>query len=446
MRIVIVVVGSRGDVQPCVALGAGLRDAGCDVLVAAPGPFEGFVTASGLVFTALPVDPSGLLGGAAGRAWVESGRSPIGFLRGLRDLAMPLLEPFADAVAAACTGADAIVYTTLAFPGWHVAQAAGVPAIQVAFAPVSPTAAFPPLLFPPVFAGRDPWRRTAPAALARAYHRAGHVLFAQTLWLPLRARLNAWRRSRLGLPPAGLRSPALQVERDGELLLQAFSPTVIPPPPDWGPHVVTTGYWFLDAPVDRRPPDHVAAFVADAPPPVSIGMGSMTGRDPAGLAGIAVEALRRTGQRGVLLSGWAELGATVRAAAPDDVDLLVVDELPHDWLFPRVIAAVHHGGAGTTAASLRAGTPTVVVPHFGDQPLWGDRVYALGAGPAPVPRRELTSRRLAHAISAAVHDTRIRDRAAEVGRAVRAERGVERAVERIMRIVQGDVRPTGPPR
>src|SRR5690606_10262188 len=133
----------------------------------------------------------------------------------------------------------------------------GVPAIQIGFAPLAPTATFPPVLFPALFAGSDPWSSTVAAAAARAYHRAAHWLFAQMLWLPLRRRTNAWRASRAGLPPLGLRSPALDVDRAGEPLLLAYSPTVAPPPPDWGPHVVTTGYWFLDAPTGQQLPDDV---------------------------------------------------------------------------------------------------------------------------------------------------------------------------------------------
>lgn len=437
MHIVIVAVGSRGDIQPCIALGTALARSGCAVRIVGPAPFAGLVTGHGLDFAGLPVDPSGMLNGDVGREWVESGRDPLKFIRGLGDLADSLGETMADAVLAGCAGADVIVYTTLAFPAWHVAQAWGVPRVQIGFAPLSPTAAFPPALFRDPFRATDPWGRSPIATLARGYHRAAHWLFAQMLWVPLRRRTNAWRGSRLGAPALGWRSPGLRVDDDGEPLLQAFSPTVLPPARDWGPHVITAGYWFLDSPPDARLPGHVEEFLASGPTPVSVGMGSMTGRDPARMTDVVIEALRRTGQRGLLLSGWAGLGAAVRRSVPDDVEVLVTDELPHDLLFPRMRAVVHHGGAGTTGAGLRAGVPNVVVPHFGDQPLWGDRVHAIGAGPPPIPRRELSARRLAHALSAAIHDRRIRDRAAAVGRAVRAERGLDVAVDAIMRMPAG---------
>lgn len=424
-HVVVVTLGSRGDVQPCVALAAALRDAGHAVTLAAPAAFADLATAHGLDLWGLPVDPAGMLTADLGRVWIESGRDLRAFLRGLRDLADPLGEQVADAILVACGDADVIVYATLAFPAWHVAQAVGVPAVQVSFAPLCPTAAFPPVLFPDPFAGVDPWRCTPLGAVARGYHRAAHRLFAQALWLPLRRRINAWRATRLRLPPAGLRSPALDVDRRGEPLLQAFSPTILPPPRDWGPHVVTAGAWFLDAPDGWTAPPDLAAFLDAGPPPVVVGMGSMTTRDPAALTALLVEALRRAGRRGVLVAGWAGLG---RDGDLGD-DVLAIDDAPHDRLLPRAAAVVHHGGSGTTAAGLRAGVPTVVVPHFGDQPLWGDRVRALGAGPPPIPRGDLTAARLASALRAATGDPGIRAAAVAAGRAIRAEPGVARAVE-----------------
>jgi UDP:flavonoid glycosyltransferase YjiC (YdhE family) len=430
VHVVVVTIGSRGDVQPCVALVVGLRNAGVSVSLAAPTAFAGLAAAHGVEFRGLPVDPAGMLAAELGQVWIESGRDVRAFLRGLRDLADPFGESVADAILAACDDAELIVYATLAFPAWHVAQARGVPAVQFSFAPLCPTAAFPPVLFPDPFAGCDPWQATPRGAVIRSYHRAAHRLFAQALWLPLRRRVNRWRRTRLGLPPAGWRSPGLEVDVRGEPLLQAFSPTILPPPRDWGPHVTTTGAWFLDTPDGWRPPRDLAGFLDAGSPPVVVGMGSMTSREPAALTAVVVDALRRTGHRGVLVTGWGGLG---RGGDLGD-DVLVSEGVPYDWLLPRAAAVVHHGGAGTTAAGLRAGVPTVVVPHFGDQPLWGDRVRALGAGPPPLPRADLTADRLVAALRAATGDPGIRTAAAAAGRAIRGERGVARAVEVITAI------------
>ena len=185
----------------------------------------------------------------------------------------------------------------------------------------------------------------------------------------------------------------------------------------------TTGYWFLDRP-DWRPPDELVDFLEAGPPPVSIGFGSMNNVGPEEITTRVLEALRRSGQRGILLTGWGGIGS---ADLPDEV--FKADDVPHDWLFDRVRAAVHHGGAGTTAASLRAGLPTVVVPFFPDQVFWGWRVAKLGAGPEPVPRKTLTSDRLAAAILRATTDAAMEKRAWLLGEKIRAEDGVARAVE-----------------
>jgi UDP:flavonoid glycosyltransferase YjiC (YdhE family) len=184
-----------------------------------------------------------------------------------------------------------------------------------------------------------------------------------------------------------------------------------------------TGYWFLDRPDDWRPPAALVDFLADGRPPIYVGFGSMAPADAERLTALALDALARADQRAVLLAGWAGLG---RTAASDRV--LVVDAVPHDWLFPRVAAVVHHGGAGTTAAGLRAGVPAVVVPFFADQPFWGERVWRLGVGARPIQRKALTTEQLAAAIRHVVADRPTRERAAALGERVRAEDGVWTAV------------------
>ncbi|MBW3606019.1 MAG: glycosyltransferase [Actinobacteria bacterium] len=434
MRVAVVTTGSRGDVQPFVALVAELQRHVDSAVLAAPAAFAPLAAAHDVAFHGLPVDPAGVLATEVGQRWIDSGRDLRAFLRGLRALADPLGEQLADAMIAVCADVDVIVYATLAFPAWHIADARGVPAVQVAFAPSCPTAVFPPPMVPDLFADHDARRSTVIAALARFYHRSAHWVFNQLLWLPLRRRINRWRRSRLGAAPLGWRSPGLDVDRRGEPLLHAFSPTILAPPADWGPHVVTTGAWFLDDTIDWAPSAVLEDFLSAGPPPVVIGMGSMAAREPVALTRTVVDALRRADRRGLLLAGWAGLGEAGPVAR--NTEVLVCDDVPHGWLLPRAAAAVHHGGSGTTAASLRAGIPTVVVPHFGDQPFWGDRVTVLGAGPPPIPRRELTADRLARAITRAVDDRAIHKRAAVIGERIRAERGVERAVAEVLRVAR----------
>ncbi len=185
-----------------------------------------------------------------------------------------------------------------------------------------------------------------------------------------------------------------------------------------------TGYWFLEHPGGWKPPRELVDFLESGSPPVYVGFGSMNKTDPEELTDIVLRALERTGRRGVLVTGW---GGISNSALPDTV--FAVDEVPHDWLFKRVEAAVHHGGAGTTAASLRAGIPTIVVPFFADQPFWGRRVAELGVGPEPIPRRSLTVGRLTNAIQRATADGDMKSKAAALGQRIRAENGTERAAE-----------------
>jgi UDP:flavonoid glycosyltransferase YjiC (YdhE family) len=216
-------------------------------------------------------------------------------------------------------------------------------------------------------------------------------------------------------------------------ILYSYSATVIPKPANWRDRHHVTGYWFLDAAADFVPPADLVDFLAAGSPPICIGFGSMTGRDPAATTAIVLDALEQTGQRGILLSGWGGIG---QMALPNTVFQL--ESAPHDWLFPKVSAVVHHGGAGTTAAGLRAGVPAIVVPFFSDQPFWGDRLAKLGVAPQPIPKKTLTVERLTTALQAVTADHTMRSRAATIGEKIRAENGVQTAVAVIQHYLRND--------
>jgi sterol 3beta-glucosyltransferase len=211
-------------------------------------------------------------------------------------------------------------------------------------------------------------------------------------------------------------------------VLHGHSEAVLPRPDDWPQTAHVTGYWFLDVDVDWTPPAELAAFLGADPPPVYVGFGSMSGRDPERLARTVVEALQIAGLRGIIATGWGGLEA---GDLPETI--FAIDEAPHAWLFPRMAAVVHHGGAGTTAAGLRAGKPTIVVPFFADQPFWGSRVHGIGAGPKPIPRRRLTAQSLAAAMREATGSQDMIAAASQIGERIRSEDGVANAVSLIER-------------
>ncbi|MEV6446699.1 glycosyltransferase [Amycolatopsis sp. NPDC051716] len=393
--VVIVAPGSRGDVQPCVALGRGLAADGDRVrLLAAPG-FRALAEAHGLEFAPLSADPAAVLGSAAGRAWTTGSRRS--FLSGLRAVLRPVLDRLLADVHAGAAGADLVLAPSLGFLGTHLGAHLGVPDVELHYQPSIPTRAFAhPLL--PQAARLGPWGR--------------HLSFTAVdvfAWQVLRPEVDRWRVETLGLPKAGLRGP-----RRSSPVLCGFSDAVVPRPPDWPTRVHVTGYWFLDT-AHSDPDPRLRDFLAAGPPPVYAGFGSMQPADAERTYDVVTTALRRAGLRGVLSTG----------AGGDD--LLIAGDVPHDWLFPRTAAVVHHGGAGTTAAGLRAGVPALVCPVFSDQPYWGERVSRLSAGPKPLPLDELDVGSLTARLRELTENPLFRRGAQYVGARLRAEAGVARA-------------------
>jgi UDP:flavonoid glycosyltransferase YjiC (YdhE family) len=203
---------------------------------------------------------------------------------------------------------------------------------------------------------------------------------------------------------------------------------VVPRPADWDKHIHVTGYWF---PEDKQwePPKDLLAFLDAGSPPVFIGFGSMPIKDPQAVTEVVLEALKRSGQRGVIHSGWGGLGDRIM---PDDV--FRIDYAPYNWLFPRMAMIVHHGGSGTTAFGLRSGKPSCVVPFVFDQFYWGERIAQLGVGPNPIPFKKLTVERLQDAIQIGVHDRGMQQAAADIGRKIQAEKGIENALNMFEKI------------
>jgi sterol 3beta-glucosyltransferase len=402
MRIAIQTLGTRGDVQPYIALACGLEARGHDVQISAPAQFEHFVGDHGIPFVGLPGEFLELMNTPEGKAAIAGGQGfSAGFklLKHVRPLMIRLLDEEAAAVKAFAP--HLILYHPKSIGAPHLATALGVPHVLASPLPgFTPTAAFPSPLLP--FASLGPLNKIS------------HLLATRGAELLFRNELQAWRERSLGL--ATPRPPSTPIGT-----LYAYSPHVVPKPPDWTDNIVVSGYWFLDN-AEWRPDPELSAFLASGDRPVYVGFGSMPGIDPREMTATVVGALSRTGKRGLLATGGGALAADTIPA-----HVHMISTAPHDRVLPLVSAAIHHGGAGTTAASLRAGLPTTIVPFLGDQPFWGRRVERLGVGPRALDRKTLTVESLATAIMA-MDDPAMRKRADALGEAVRSEDGLGAAI------------------
>jgi UDP:flavonoid glycosyltransferase YjiC (YdhE family) len=413
MRVVVLAYGTRGDVQPYVALGVALQKAGHEVRLAAPAVFQALVEAHGLAFHALPGDPADLMRRAAD----EAGSSLIRFPAVVLQHALPLATAMVGSVREACRDADVIVHSLLLTVVGHlIAVERGVPDFSaLIFLAFAPTAKMPAQICPRLpFGG--------------ALNRLSHVGFTQLFWQANRIAYAFLRRRNRDLPrlagwPFRGSTPTP--------ILYGLSPHIVSRPADWGERVHLTGYWVLDAD-GYEPPAALRTFLEAGPPPVLVSFGSLVTRDAARLTRAVLGALAQTGQRGLLVRGW---GALEDRALPDSI--LAVESVPFEWLFPRVAALVHHGGVGTTAAGFRAGVPAVIVPFTADQPFWGWQIHRLGVGPEPIPPGELTAERLAPAIARLVGDAAMRGRAARLGERLQREDGAACAVEILARYLGG---------
>jgi len=242
-------------------------------------------------------------------------------------------------------------------------------------------------------------------------------------WI-LKPFINEWRKKHLGLPPTYSADINAEQSKKKFPVFYAYSDAVFPKPADWPEWYHVTGYWFLDRSPDWQPPADLVAFLADGPPPVYVGFSSVNTRKVQGVTDLILEALVLTKQRGILAAGWSSLQGS---ALPKGV--FTIESIPHNWLFPQVAAAIHHGGAGTTAAGLRAGIPNIIIPFAFDNPFWAWRVTELGVSPPGIPHKELGAKRLAHAIDTAIHDEEMKARRVALSQQICKEDGVARAVE-----------------
>ena len=392
----VLTAGSTGDVEPFAALAARLAGRGHAVTMAADAGFERLTQGDGVRFAPISADFRSL---QPTRERKRPSRDDVfGVMRGMLDDSWN--------VANSCRPQLIVAHQkTLAAP--HIAEKLDVPHVRALTVPMlTPTREFPV----PALVRHD---------LGGVLNRASYRLVDQ-LTRPYAGLIRNWRRDDLRLAPKGVPPAPART-------LYCYSPSLVPTPSDWPPDAMATGYWLReDGGSEDAVDPGLESFVAADAPPVYIGFGSSVGRDSTGLGSTVAAAVREADVRAVIATGWGGM-SDIKSSA----EAIVVERAPHGWLFPRVAAVVHHGGAGTTAAGLLAARPTVVCPFQGDQHFWGAAVHRAGAGPKPLPAKKLSSGGLASAIRTAMEDSGMRNRASELSERIRSERGTDQAAEQI---------------
>lgn len=410
MHIVLMASGTRGDVQPVIALGKALKSTGHRVRIMAGSNFSAWIESHGL--EAFPIlDMEALMQSELGVKWVES-KSQFEQLKYMKALLHANQERYVTDTINGTKGAELLIGGFVAEPFLQaISEKHGIPLITAALQPYRATRSGPATLMP--------LRPHSDSILNLWMGRVGE----RFMW-SIAADVTNVLRTRLDLPT---HTAGTYIRTMNKIpALYAVSPLVMQ---DSTARV--TGYWFLDE--DYTPPADLLHFIESGDPPVYVGFGSMSSSDPARTVNMIVDALAKVGERGVLARGWS--GAAV-TNLPSHIHVL--DKTSHTWLFPRMAAVVHHGGAGTTAAALRAGKPMFIIPHLGDQPFWGRRMHELGVSVKPIPRPKLTAQNFTSSLDTLLKDSRSHANAAALGEKIRAEDGVENAVNWI----RGFIRPS----
>ncbi|KAF9484985.1 glycosyltransferase family 1 protein [Pholiota conissans] len=423
MNILIMIVGSRGDVQPYVALGKRFLKDGHRVRIATHETFRQFVTEAGLEFFNIGGNPQDLMSYMVKNPGLMPGFASLtnGDIVRKRKMLTEMIDGCWLSCHSPCpiTGrafaADTIISNPPAFAHIHCAEALGIPLLLSFSEYKTPTVAFAhPLV-----------NIASSNAGNRMSNYLSYAAADLLTWQGIGDILNAFRTSKLGLHPLSIRTGPGYVDRLKVPWTYCMSPALVPKPGDWKNHIDVVGFYFLDLATSYQPEPDLIAFLDAGDPPVYIGFGSVVVDDPAALSKIIFDATQQAGVRALVSAGWGGLGGT---AVPPHVFML--GNIPHDWLFDqeRVAAVVHHGGAGTTAIGLAKGRPTVIVPFFGDQAFWGHMIHKAGAGPKPIHHKDLTVKKLKDALQFAVSPA-AKSAAASLAVKIREEKGVDKGVE-----------------
>lgn len=398
MRITMICIGSTGDVRPYIVLGRELQARGHEITICAFADFEPVIFKEGFHFKPVNGDVKALM------ANLMNGSTGVGFLKQVRDSLIDIIDPFLEDLEAACDGAEAIIGTYLGQVFQSLAEVRHIPYIQTHYFPMDKNPETPITSAPGQHGGK---------AWNLASYQLGHFVVS----VMEKYYLADWREKH-GMSPRKLEAtPKYQLNGHTIPVLYAISPLVMPRPATWGENIHMTGFWRDDRDIDFTPSPELSAFLEAGEKPVYVGFGSMVSGDMGETLEIVLDAIRDSGVRAILSKGWG--GKDI----PVSDNVFVADFVPHDWLFNHVAAVVHHGGAGTTAAGIQAGCPTLVVPFGGDQPFWASRVKDLGIGPKAIPRDKLTVSRLSRAFTDLTTTKKYRVAARELGERLRLEQG-----------------------
>jgi sterol 3beta-glucosyltransferase len=412
MRMLMLVIGTWGDIRPNVLLGQALQKEGYEVLICASETYRDWVEARQLPFFSLSVNVEAITKG------MTNSSNPFAIMDYIKRNLNPALLQVGKDLATILKEGDALFVL-----GGGVGLVNGlVEKFKLRLfifnlQPTSPSRELTPLAMPHL-PDWLPFRKSLNYQLGYLSYRMTYGVFGP--------RGDALREH-LGLPKFSWKKQLELLETSPTIT--AVSRHVLPELYDWKPQQILTGF-LLDEESDWQAPQALLDFLAAGEKPVYIGFGSMGDREAEATTTLLLEAIERSGKRAVLLSGWAGFGGMTM---PNNVFSL--DYAPHHWLFPRMAAVVHHGGAGTTAAGLAAGLPSVIVPFFGDQPNWAQIVYELGAGTKPIPRHKLTADKLVAAIQEATSNPTMQAKAAEIGAKIRAENGASEAVKAVKKFL-----------
>lgn len=418
MLITILAGGTRGDTQPYIALGMELKKSGHNVRIAAFENDEAFVKSFGLEFYKVKGDVSRITSSGNVDDAMKAD-NPLKFLLSfnkLKSFVFDIQKDFFDA----CIGSDAIVYHPGAAIGYFIAQHFNISSILATPFPMTPTRDYPALIF------YDTVR------LGRIFNFITHKIFEKIMWFASSSAVKQFWKKEFGKVPEDFACP--YGKQNTRLLPTVISCSnyIFPRPNDWPEYVYNTGNWFLDDEASWRPSSDLLDFIERGTPPVYVGFGSIT--DPAlsvQTTELVIDALKRSGQRGILATGWNGMSKIDNIGE----EIFILESAPHSWLFPRMSAVIHHGGAGTTAAGLKAGVPSIIIPYSNDQFAWGRRVFELGVGSKPIRRKKLTAEKLSDAVKF-VLAKEIKDAAKNLGIKIQSEKGAEEAAKIIINCVE----------